>query len=113
IEYGTPELYYLNPSDNLWKITSMWKVVEHEDLLVLTMDLKAIGDLVWTKVDGKFINIEVEEENKETGAGRFEHKDGMKNFSIEMNPHFLHIDIVGDDMKSWDMSRNKSLNSHL
>ncbi|RZC78284.1 hypothetical protein C5167_002509 [Papaver somniferum] len=107
IEAGTPELYYLNPSENLWKITSMWRVVEHEDLLFLTLDLKAIGDLVSVHMDGKFINIEVKKENKENGAARFHHKDGMKKFSIEMNPHFLHLGIKVDDIKGWEgIARN-------
>ncbi|RZC78285.1 hypothetical protein C5167_002513 [Papaver somniferum] len=95
IEDGTPELYYLNPSDNLWKIASEWRVVEYEDILVLTMHMIGIGDLVSVLMDGKFMNIEVEKENKEKAA-RFQHKDGMKNFCIEMNPHFLKLGITLD-----------------
>ncbi|KAI3833568.1 hypothetical protein MKX03_004465, partial [Papaver bracteatum] len=95
LEAGTPELYYLNLSDNLWKITSMWRVVENEERLVLTIDYDALGDLVMTRFDGKFINIEVEEENKEKAA-RFEHKYGMKKFIIEMNPNFLELGITSD-----------------
>ncbi|KAI3833571.1 hypothetical protein MKX03_004468, partial [Papaver bracteatum] len=102
IEAGTPELYYLNPSDNLWKTTSMWRVVEHEDHLFMTLDLKAIGDLVSVHMNGTFINIEVKKEDKENSTARFDHKDGMKKFFIEMNPHFLYLGIKGDDIKGWE-----------
>ncbi|KAI3833422.1 hypothetical protein MKW92_041019 [Papaver armeniacum] len=46
-------------------------------------------------MDGKFMSIQVEKENKQKDA-RFEHKDGMKNFCIEMNPHFLELGITID-----------------
>ncbi|KAI3836922.1 hypothetical protein MKW98_005255 [Papaver atlanticum] len=95
IEAGSPEDYYLNPSDNLWKMVSEWNVVEHEDFLVLTIHNYGLGDGVCTRFEGKFINIEVFAENKEKAA-RFEHKDGMKNFSIEMNPNFLHLGVTLD-----------------
>ncbi|KAI3944834.1 hypothetical protein MKW92_002201, partial [Papaver armeniacum] len=95
IEAGTPEKYYLNPSDNLWKVASEWNVVEHKDFLSLTIHSFGLGDSIITMFDGKFINIEVQKENKEKAA-RFEHKDGMKNFSIEMNPKFLHLGVTLD-----------------
>ncbi|KAI3833563.1 hypothetical protein MKX03_004460 [Papaver bracteatum] len=95
IEAGTPEKYYLNPSENLWKITSAWDVVELEDVLVLTMDSFGIGDLVMTMMDGKFINTKVLRENKEIAA-RFDDKEGMKKFSIEMNPNFLELAVKLD-----------------
>ncbi|RZC78281.1 hypothetical protein C5167_002547 [Papaver somniferum] len=95
IEAGTPEKYYLNPSDNLWKVASEWNVVEHEDFLSLTIHSFGLGDSIITMFDGKFINMEVQKENKEKAA-RFEHKDGMKNFSIEMNPKFLNLKVTLD-----------------
>ncbi|KAI3997304.1 hypothetical protein MKX01_009148 [Papaver californicum] len=95
IEAGTPEKYYLNPSENLFKIVSEWNVVEHENLLILTIVMDGFGDEVMTRMDGKFINIEVTRENKEKAA-RFDHKDGMKNFSIEMNPNFLKLGVTLD-----------------
>ncbi|RZC78291.1 hypothetical protein C5167_002499 [Papaver somniferum] len=97
IEAGTPEDYYLNPSDNLWKMVSEWNVVEHEDVLVLSADLLGFGDLVYVDIQDGFINIDVETENKETGAARFNHKYGMKKFIIEiMNPKFLNLKVKDD-----------------
>ncbi|RZC78292.1 hypothetical protein C5167_002498 [Papaver somniferum] len=97
IEAGTPEDYYLDPSDNLMKIAFMWSVVEHEDDLVLSINMVLIGDLVFIEVDGEknIINIEVDVENKRKAA-RFHHEDGMKNFSIVMNPKFLKLDLNSD-----------------
>ncbi|KAI3855630.1 hypothetical protein MKW92_007541, partial [Papaver armeniacum] len=88
IEDGTPEDYYLDPSDNLMKITSAWSVVEHEDHLVLSISTLSIGDLVMVAPDEDVIHIAVIKENKEKAA-RFHHKDGMNMFSIKMNPKFL------------------------
>ncbi|KAI3833570.1 hypothetical protein MKX03_004467, partial [Papaver bracteatum] len=90
IEAGTPEDYYLNPTDNLWKVASMWKVDEQEDVLVLTIDMRSFGDVVIIHLRGKLICIEVRKENKEKAA-RFDHEDGMKFFDIEMNPNFLKL----------------------
>ncbi|KAI3911605.1 hypothetical protein MKW92_048199 [Papaver armeniacum] len=72
------------------KITSAWRVVEHEDYLVLTVDLFAIGDFVFFgPVPEEYeIQIAVALENKEKAA-RFKHRDGMMNFSIKMNPKFI------------------------
>ncbi|KAI3833573.1 hypothetical protein MKX03_004470, partial [Papaver bracteatum] len=99
IEAGTPELYYLNPSDNLWKVTSMWRVVEHEDTINLSVDMDAFGDLVTILIQGNFININVGKEDKEKAA-RFDHKDAMKEFSIEMNPNFVQLGVKGDDFEA-------------
>ncbi|RZC90787.1 hypothetical protein C5167_028616 [Papaver somniferum] len=89
---GTPEVYYLDPSDNLMKITSDWRVVEHEDFLELSVDCLSIGHLVLFGADPgeNVIQIVVALENKERAA-RFHHKDGMTNFSIKMNPKFLDV----------------------
>ncbi|KAI3855629.1 hypothetical protein MKW92_007540, partial [Papaver armeniacum] len=103
IEAGTPEDYYLDPSDNLMKITSDWSVVEHEDVLELTFNMFGIGERVFVVAKQHIIYIVVDVEDKETGAARFEHKDGMKNFSIEMNPKFLNFRIKNE---SWKMSKN-------
>ncbi|KAI3915573.1 hypothetical protein MKW92_029874 [Papaver armeniacum] len=59
------------------------------------MDSFGIGDLVMTMMDGKFINIKVLRENKEISA-RFDDKEGMKKFSIEMNPNFLELQVQLD-----------------
>ncbi|MCL7035795.1 hypothetical protein MKW94_018931 [Papaver nudicaule] len=90
IEAGTPENYYLNPSDNLMKIASEWRAIEYEYFLTLTIHTDGFGDLVCVRFGEKSIDIEVKEENKEKAA-RFEHGDGMKNFSFEMNPNFLNL----------------------
>ncbi|KAI3836934.1 hypothetical protein MKW98_005267, partial [Papaver atlanticum] len=95
IEAGTPDMYFLNPSDNSWKIASMWSVVENEDDLVLSINMGRIGDRVFFIADQNIITIVVDVENKEK-AGRFDHKDGMKKFFIEMNPKFLKIDFESD-----------------
>ncbi|MCL7021978.1 hypothetical protein MKW94_000581 [Papaver nudicaule] len=85
IEAGTPEKYYLNPSENLMKIAaSAWRVVEHEDFLTLTIDSDGFGGFVTVSFEGKFINIEVD------------HKDGKKKFSIEMNPKLLNSTVEID-----------------
>ncbi|KAI3833567.1 hypothetical protein MKX03_004464, partial [Papaver bracteatum] len=94
IEDGTPEDYYLDPSDNLMKITSAWRVVEHEDYLVLSISLHSIGDLVAVAPEKDVIHIAVLKENKEKAA-HFRHKDGMNKFTIKMNPEFLKY--VKDD----------------
>ncbi|KAI3855633.1 hypothetical protein MKW92_007544, partial [Papaver armeniacum] len=97
IEAGTPKDYYLDPSDNLWKITSAWTVVELEDYLVLTVKLLDIGDLVLFGPPEEYeIQISVIEENKEKAA-RFEHKDGMKKFRIKTNPKFIKKINTKDD----------------
>ncbi|RZC90785.1 hypothetical protein C5167_028618 [Papaver somniferum] len=92
IKAGTPEDYYLDPSDNLMKITSAWRVVEHEDVLEFSVDCLSIGDLVLlgTQPEKNEIQIVVALENMERAA-RFYHKDGMKNFSIKMNLKFLNV----------------------
>ncbi|KAI3894466.1 hypothetical protein MKX03_013797 [Papaver bracteatum] len=95
IEAGTPEDYYLDPSDNLMEIASMWSVVEHEDVLVLSINTVLIGDLVFIKAGENIITITVDVENKKK-AGRFHHEDGMKKFFIEMNPKFLKLDMKSD-----------------
>ncbi|XP_026412892.1 uncharacterized protein LOC113308643 [Papaver somniferum] len=91
IEAGTSEDYYLNPSDNLMKMVSEWRVIEHEDVLVVTINMYGFGNGLLIEVKEKFINFEITQENKEKAA-RFEHKDGMKKFSIEMNPKFLNLE---------------------
>ncbi|KAI3944833.1 hypothetical protein MKW92_002200, partial [Papaver armeniacum] len=95
IEAGTPEDYYLDPSDNLMKIAFMWSVVEQEDVLVLSINTALIGDLVFIRAKENIVNIQVDVENKKKAA-RFHHQDGMKNFSIEMNPKFLKLDMKSD-----------------
>ncbi|MCL7021505.1 hypothetical protein MKW94_015052 [Papaver nudicaule] len=97
IEAGTPENYYLNPSDNLMKIASEWRVIEHEDFLTLTINHHGFGNLIFITFPENSFNIEVKVENKETGAARFDHQDGMKKFSIEMNPKFLESRIQRDE----------------
>ncbi|RZC53616.1 hypothetical protein C5167_012476 [Papaver somniferum] len=79
IEAETPEDYYLNPSDNLMKVTSMWSVVEHADVLEVSINTVFIGDLVFIMPNGEenIINILVDVENKKKDA-RFHHQDGMK-----------------------------------
>ncbi|KAI3833575.1 hypothetical protein MKX03_004472 [Papaver bracteatum] len=94
-EAGTPEDFYLDPSDNLMKITSMWSVVEQEDVLVLSINTALIGDLVFIMAKENIITITVDVENKKKAA-RFHHQDGMKKFFIEMNPKFLKLDMKSD-----------------
>ncbi|RZC90786.1 hypothetical protein C5167_028617 [Papaver somniferum] len=95
---GTPENYYLDPSDNLMKIRSAWSVVEHKDFFVLSVDLFAIGDLVLfgPEAEEYEFQIAVVLENK-IKAARFKHKDGMKVFRIKMNPKFIKKINVEDD----------------
>ncbi|KAI3836924.1 hypothetical protein MKW98_005257, partial [Papaver atlanticum] len=64
IEAGTPEKYYLNPSENLWKMTSAWNVVEHKDILTLNIHMTGFGNFVATSVEGKFINVEVQKKTR-------------------------------------------------
>ncbi|RZC78287.1 hypothetical protein C5167_002508 [Papaver somniferum] len=70
IKAGTPENYYLDPSDNLMKITSVWRVFEHEDVLELSVDCLSIGDLVLLgpQPEKNEIQIVVDLENMERAA---------------------------------------------
>ncbi|MCL7040938.1 hypothetical protein MKW94_007822 [Papaver nudicaule] len=90
IEAGTPELYYLNPSENLMKMASGWSVVEHEDFLSLTIHVEAFGQCISISPKGKFIGIQVQTENMENVASD-------KNGSFEMNPNFLNLRVMGTD----------------
>ncbi|MCL7038628.1 hypothetical protein MKW94_001262 [Papaver nudicaule] len=97
IEAGTPELYYLNPSENLMKMASEWSVVDQEDRLALTVHLFGFGDDNRIRVDGKFIKLEVVTENKEKAARFADDKNDMKNFSFEMNTNYLdHLHVTDD-----------------
>ncbi|KAI3884815.1 hypothetical protein MKW92_024729, partial [Papaver armeniacum] len=95
IEAGTPEKYYLNPSENLWKMTSAWNVVEHKDILTLNIHMTGFGNFVVTTIEGKFINIEVQKQNKEISAARCPHEI-LKKYSFEMNPSFLSLSVRDD-----------------
>ncbi|KAI3892804.1 hypothetical protein MKX03_000908, partial [Papaver bracteatum] len=96
IAAGTPEDYYLDPSENLWKISYSWEVVELQDHIVLSVNLLSIGDRVLVAPhEDDVIRIAVLKENKEKAA-RFDHIQGMKYFTIKINKKFLKIDDKDD-----------------
>ncbi|KAI3953796.1 hypothetical protein MKW98_017620 [Papaver atlanticum] len=77
------------------KIASKWSVVEHEDYLTFTVHIFDFGGTIFIKIKENFISIVAARENKEKAA-RFDHKDEMGNFGMEMNPYYLSL-IVQDD----------------
>lgn len=99
IAAGSPNNYYLNPLENLWKIASNWSAVEHEDVINLTFHMGAFGDPIYLSVkQSKFININVGIDAYKMPDG-YADKNGMRNFSIELNANFLKLGIKGDYTK--------------
>ncbi|KAI3836933.1 hypothetical protein MKW98_005266, partial [Papaver atlanticum] len=100
IAAGSPNNYYLNPSENLWKIASKWSVVEYQDVIVLTIYMRGLApDGVYISVEGKFININIGQDGYKMPAG-YADKIGMKNFTVELNPNFLQLGVTCDYTKA-------------